>query len=189
MSSSPAKRTASCAPEATFQSMLAEALARAPGGVAVPALVVEGMVAGIAGLSGSCLIEGRLADLSQASGELIEWALSYPDPAAGELERLDRQSIWRDTTLEPLYSKESEPWSASGDRALILKVVAQLATDTGYESLTVPRIRSAAHVSRKKFTAYFDDVEDCYLAAHAVAFSLALKDRSRYVPRQDRSVF
>jgi AcrR family transcriptional regulator len=151
--------------EATFESMLAEAFARAPGGVIIPPLVVEGMVAGIAGVSRSCLIEGRLADLSEASGELIEWALSYPDRSASELEELDRQSIWRDTTLEPLFTKESEPWSASGDRALILKAVAELAVNAGYESLTAPRIRSAAHVSRKKFTAHFDDVEDCYLAA------------------------
>jgi AcrR family transcriptional regulator len=149
----------------TFEGMLTEALARAPGGVAVPPLVIEGMVAGIAGVSKNCLAEGRLADLSGASGELIEWALSYPDRAAGELEKLDRQSIWRDTTLEPLPAGEDKSWSATGDRALVLKAVAELVANAGYESLTAARIRSAAHVSRKKFTAHFDDAEDCYLAA------------------------
>ena len=156
--------------ERTFGGMLAEALARAPGGVAVPPLLAEGMVAGIASVSRGCLAEGRLARLSGASGELIEWALSYPGRPAGELERLDRQSIWRDTTLEPL--PESEPWPASGDRALILKAAAGLAASTGYESLTAARIRSAARVSRKKFTAHFDGAEDCCLAAleqHAAA--------------------
>lgn len=158
--------------ERTFQGMLAEAFARAPGGVAVPPLVVEGMVAGIIGVSRNCLTEGRLAELSEASGELLEWALSLPGRAAGELEKLDRQSIWRDTTLEPLPTGEDGPWSSSGDRALILKAVAELATNADYEGLTAARIRSVAHVSRKKFTAHFDDVEDCYLAAleqHAAA--------------------
>jgi AcrR family transcriptional regulator len=151
--------------ERNFEGMLAEAFARTPGGVLVPPLIVEGMVAGIAGVSRSCLIEGRLAELSKASGELIEWALSYPDRSASQLEKLDRQSIWRDTTLEPLPAGDGQPWSASGDRALILKAVAELAANAGYESLTAPRIRSVARVSRKKFNAYFDDVEDCYLAA------------------------
>jgi len=164
--------------EATFEGMLAESFARAPGGVAIPPLIVEGMVAGIAGVSRSCLIEGRLGELSRASGELIEWARSYPDPVAGELEKLDRQSIWRDTTLQPLSSKGSKPWSASGDRSLILKAVAGLATN-GYESLTAPRIRSAAHVSRKKFTAHFDDVEDCYLAALEQHVAVAMAQASR----------
>jgi AcrR family transcriptional regulator len=160
-----ASREQSLRAERTFEGMLAEALARAPGGVAVPPLVVEGMVAGIASVSRNCLVEGRLADLSEASGELIEWAMSYPDRAAGQLEKLDRQSIWRDTTLEPLPDGEGGQWAATGDRALILKAVAELAGNTGYESLTAARIRSSAHVSRKKFTAHFDDVEDCYLAA------------------------
>jgi AcrR family transcriptional regulator len=165
--------------EATFESMLAEAFARAPGGVLIPPLVVEGMVAGVVSVSRSCLIEGRLADLSEASGELIEWALSYPDQAAGELERLDRQSVWRDTTLEPLSAKESEPWAASGDRALILEAVAELATNAGYESLTAPRIRSAARVSRKKFTAHFDGVEDCSLAALEQHVAAAMAQAAR----------
>jgi AcrR family transcriptional regulator len=165
--------------ERAFEATLAEALARAPGGVTVPALVIEGMVAGIAGVSRSCLVEGRLAELFEASGELLEWALSLPDGSASELEKLDRQSIWRDTTLEPLPAGEDEPWPTSGDRALILKAVAGLAANAGYESLTAARVRSAAHVSRKKFNAHFEDAEDCYLAALEQHAGAAMAQASR----------
>jgi TetR/AcrR family transcriptional regulator len=172
-----ASREAASRAERIFEGMLAEAFARAPGGIAVPPLVIEGMVAGIAAVSRRCLLEDRLAELSDARGELIEWALSYPDRTAGELERLDRESIWRDTTLEPLLVDEGE--SARGDRALILTAVAELASNAGYESLTAPRIRSAAGVSRKKFNAYFDDVEDCWLAALEQRAGQAIAQASR----------
>jgi len=102
------------------------------------------------------------------SQELLDWALCFPDEAARELESLDRGLIWRDTTLEPLPGPSGgggNAFSATGDRALILAAVAEFAAAKGYASLTAPRIRSAAHVSRRKFDSYFDGVEDYYLAA------------------------
>jgi len=155
--------------ERIFEGMLEEAFARPPKGVVMPPMVVEGMVAGIASVSRSRLLAGTLPELSAASSDLIEWAVSYPGEAAAELATLDRQSIWRDTTLEPLAGPHSvgdgELWPSTGDRALILAATAELAAKHGYAKLTAPRIRSAAAVSRRKFEAYFDDLEDCYLAA------------------------
>jgi AcrR family transcriptional regulator len=162
---SPASRERAARAERIFGSMLAESLSRPPGGVLVPPMIIEGVVAGIASVSRASLLEGRLADLSDSSDDLIGWALSYPHRAARELESLDRQSVWRDTTLQPGSIGQGGLRPSTGDRSLILDAVAELAANAGYESLTVPRIRSAAHVSRKKFAAYFDDVEDCYLAA------------------------
>jgi AcrR family transcriptional regulator len=93
--------------------------------------------------------------------------MCHPHPAAAELIDLDRQSVWRDTTLESssAASKVGEAQSSTGDRALILNAVADLAARHGYAGLTAPRVRSAAGVSRRKFDAHFDDVESCYLAA------------------------
>jgi AcrR family transcriptional regulator len=154
--------------ECIFEGMLAESLARAPSGVRVPPLIIEGMVGGIAHVSRKHLIGDEVAKLSAASRELVEWALSYPDPSASQLIRLDQQSVWRDTTLEPLKRVSvngAEPWSATGDRAIILAATAELAVKRSYSGLTSARIRSAARVSRRTFDAYFDDPEDCYLAA------------------------
>jgi AcrR family transcriptional regulator len=154
--------------ERTFEGVLAEAFARTPEGVVVPPLIVQGMVAGVATVSRNRLLSGKVADLANNGGELVDWAMRYPDPVACELSRLDRQSVWRDTTLEALdgaASENADQRPSSGDRALILTAVADLAVANGYAALTAPRIRSAAAVSRRKFEAYFDGVEDCYLAA------------------------
>jgi AcrR family transcriptional regulator len=140
--------------------MLAECLARSPDGMAVPPLIIEGVVAGIAAVSREHLREGTVPELRAARDDLLEWSLSYADEAASELAALDRGSIWRDTTHEPL-----PPGPTKGDRALILSAVAELAARNGYSGLTAARVRSAAGVSRKKFDAYFEDLEDCYLAA------------------------
>lgn len=155
--------------ERLFEGMLAEAFGRSPKGVAVPPMVIEGMVAGIASVSRSHMLDGMVPRLSDASDDLVAWAISYPDEVATELSMLDRQSVWGDTTLEPLRSihtlSDGELWPSTGDRALILAAVAELVAKHGYSTLTAPRVRSSAGVSRRKFDAYFDDLEDCYLAA------------------------
>lgn len=155
--------------ERNFERMLAECFARTPRGVVVPPLVVEGMVAGIAGVAKGRLRAGKVKSLSESADQLIDWALGYVDPVAAELAGLDRETVWRDTALEPLpplsLNGDSEPRSSPGDRSLILEAVCDLAAANGYTGLTVPRIRSAAGVSRRKFDAYFDGLEDCYLAA------------------------
>lgn len=160
--------------ERVFEGMLAESLARTPGGVTIPPLVIEGMVGGIAHVSRSRLANGELAELSAASGELIEWALSYPDPSASQLAKLDQRSVWRDTTLEPLTYG-----STNGDRSIILAATAELSARSGYAGLTAARIRSAARVSRRTFDAYFDSLEDCYLAAIEQRVGEAIAQASR----------
>jgi len=169
--------------ERIFEGMLAESLARPPDGVAIPPLIVEGMVAGIAGVSKKRLLAGKVAELSKSSEKLVDWILSYPEPSAAKLAELDRQSVWRDTTLEPLplasVIGNGEPWPGSGDRGLILKAVADLAVANGYAKLTAPRVRSAAGVSRKEFEARFDGLEGCYLAALEQRAGEALGQASR----------
>ena len=154
--------------EQLFGGLLAECLARPPGGIVVPPLIIQGVVAGVATVSRNRLRSGRVVDLGASADELIDWALCYPSEVAAELVNLDRQSIWRDTTLEallPAAEKFAELWPASGDRALILSAAADLASTEKYSKLTTSRVRAAAGVSRKKFNAHFDDIEDCYLAA------------------------
>lgn len=169
--------------ERIFEGMLAECFARTPGGMVVPPLVVEGMVAGIAGVSRSRLLDGKVAQLSGSSQALVDWALCYSHRSVGKLAALDRRSVWRDTTLEPLTARSAngdhELWSSTGDRALILAAVAKLSASKGYAGLTAPRIRAAAGVSRRKFSSYFDDVEDCYLAALEQGVGEALAQAAR----------
>jgi AcrR family transcriptional regulator len=155
--------------ERIFEGMLVECFARAPDGVAVPPLLVEGMVAGVARVARNRLLTGRLSELRDSSDELIEWMLCCSDPAAVQLLDLDLRSVWRNTVLESFdssaFDDEVDPWPSTGDRALVLAAIAGLALENGWRGLTASRICSTAAVSRRKFSAYFDDVEDCYLAA------------------------
>jgi len=165
-----------------LENMLAECFARAPGGVAVPPLVVEGVVAGIVSVSKSRLLE-RVAELRDSREELIEWILCHLDAATIELVDLDRRSVWRNTMLEPFdrspLDEDSGSWPSRGSRANILAAVAELATEGGFRRLTAPRIRTAASVSRQEFDAYFENCEDCYLAAVEQRVGEALAHASR----------
>jgi AcrR family transcriptional regulator len=155
--------------ERIFEGMLAESFTRPPNGAVVSPMIVEGIVAGVATVSRRRLLAGSVAELQSSGEELVDWALAYPHKATAELAQLDRRPVWRDPALEPFadaaFSGDGESWSSIGDRALILAAVAELAVGGGYASLAAPRIRSAAGVSRRKFDALFESVEDCYLAA------------------------
>lgn len=166
--------------EQAFEGMLVECLSRPIDGVVVPPIVVAGMVGGVAGIARRRLRAEDVSGLWGSRDELVEWALCYPDDAATRLGRLDLQTVWRDTTLEPSSTSHSDVGGhTSGDRALILAAAARLAVSGGYASLTVPRIRSAASVSRRKFHAYFDDIEDCYLAVLELRTAEALAQAAR----------
>lgn len=169
--------------ERIFEGMLAESFARAPRGVVVPPMIVEGMVAGIASIARNRLLTNRLTELSDIGDDLVDWALSYPHQVTAELVNLDSQTAWRNTTLEPLTAPwaigDAEPWPATGDRARILAAVAEIAAKASYSELTAPRIRSAASVSRRKFETHFEGLEDCYLAAIELRASEAMAQAAR----------
>jgi AcrR family transcriptional regulator len=155
--------------ELTFEAMLGEGLARAPGGVVVPPLVIEGMVAGVAHVARMRLVAGRAAQLPKLEQDLVDWALCYPGEPAGALVELDIRSASKKGTGGSLEvsaaSGNGGGWRASGDRALILAAIAKLTASEGYGNLTVPRVRGAAGVSRRTFDSHFRGVEDCFIAA------------------------
>jgi AcrR family transcriptional regulator len=156
--------------DADFETMLAQSLARAPGGMRVPPLVVEGIRAGVARVARTRLLAGQDSDLSQLSEEMLEWALCFPGKSADLLADLDLQLIWRDTRLQPAVapSGEEDAGATTDDRTSILTSLTSItagATANGYGDLTVERIRRGAGVPRKVFKLYFEGVEDCFVAA------------------------
>jgi AcrR family transcriptional regulator len=148
--------------EATFAGIVGESFARAPDGMEVPALLVEGMMAGIVGVSRTRLLEGRVAEMG-VGGELMDWAMSFPSVSTASLAGLDVGTVWRNSALKAQAEVDIKEIDV-GDRASILSAVAKLAVD-GYSNLTVSRIRIGAGISRKTFNANFDGVEECFLVA------------------------
>jgi AcrR family transcriptional regulator len=152
--------------EGIFEKMIGESFARAPGGVKMPPLVLQGIVSGIARVVRDRLLADHEGELSSMAGALMEWALCYRWESIGVLSRLDSRPAAQRIAAEYAVADDPEAWvGPMDDRALILSAISRLTVSDGYETLTVPRIRAAAGVSRKAFDALYDDVDDCLLAA------------------------
>lgn len=130
-------------------------------GVATPPVLVKGVVAGAARVARVRLLAGRERELPALTGELLEWALSYRSPAAATLEGLGSASGLLVAPAAVSAARDEQ----GDDRARILDAVAQLAARDGYATLTAAGVAAAAGVSRKRFDAHFDDVQDCFMAA------------------------
>jgi AcrR family transcriptional regulator len=159
--------------------MLAEAFARPPDGVVLPPLVLEGMAAGVATVVRQRLLEGRKSQLRALKGELVDWAFSYFDKASGSLAQLDRRGLPAGKTFVPMTIETldgEEPSLQVADRARVLAAISELTVADGYSGLTIPRIRSAAGITRRRFDAVFENVEDGYLTAVELRVEEALTE-------------
>jgi AcrR family transcriptional regulator len=143
-----------------FAAMIEQSFARAPDGILVPALVVRGIVAGMARVARARLLDGRERELPALADELLEWVFCLRCPQATTLGELE------DPAMPP-----PRPGAVLGiegdedDRIRILDAVGRLAVREGYWQLTIPRVRSEAGVSRKSFDANFADMQACFMAA------------------------
>jgi AcrR family transcriptional regulator len=148
--------------EEMFEAMIARSFAGAPDGIAVPPLVIKGIVAGVHRVARARLLAGRAHELPDLADELLEWVLCFRCEAAAVVVRL------HDNEFPPpdgrIVRGENRGFG-DDDRARILEAVELLAARDGYWQLTVPRIRAAAGVSRKCFDEHFADVRGCFTAA------------------------
>ncbi len=140
-----------------FEALVAKNLALADGPPRLPPLVVKGIVAGGIRLARARLLSGHPRQLALDGDELLQWALSFCDGGAVRLRGLGTAGAAPLPATAPAMPLEDE-------RALILTATARLASRQGYATLTVPRIRAAAGVSRRSFDTHFEGVADCFLA-------------------------
>jgi AcrR family transcriptional regulator len=139
-----------------FEALVAKNFALADEAPRLPRLVVKGIVAGGGRMARARLLSGQPREPLDG-GELLEWALSFCDDEAVRLRGLAVAGA------PPLPAIATEVPLAD-ERALILAATARLASTEGYATLTVPRLRAAAGVSRRSFDANFKGVADCFLA-------------------------
>jgi len=162
-----------------FEALVAKNLALAGDAPRLPPLVVKGIVAGGSRLARARLLSGNSRQLALDGDELLQWALSFCDDDVVRLRDLGIAGPPRLPEAALLMPLEDE-------RALILAATAKLASKEGYATLTVPRVRAAAGVSRRSFDTHFEGVADCFLAtletlsdrtlAAAAPFYLAAED-------------
>jgi AcrR family transcriptional regulator len=140
-----------------FEALVEKSLARSDDAPWLPPLVVKGIVAGASRLARARLLSGHPRQLALDGNELLRWALSFCDDAAVRLRGLGAAAVPPSPEAAPAMPLEDE-------RALILAATAKLASEEGYATLTVPRVRAAAGVSRRSFDTHFEGVADCFLA-------------------------
>lgn len=188
---SPAARERASRIDSVFESMLAESFRRASDRVETPSLLVKGIVAGISRVTRALLLSDRQSALPGLSDELLQWALSYRDMAANELASLDRRSLQLSAHRHRLTQESTLNGSTNGahphedDRDLIITAVTKLAASEGFAQLTVPRVRVAAGVSRKRFDEHFRGVGDCFLAALESQAAAVLERTAAQSPGED----
>lgn len=140
-----------------FEALVAKNLALADDAPPLPPLVVKGIVAGGSRLARARLLSGHPRQLALDGEELLQWALSFCDDDVSRLRGLRAAGV-------PPLSQTALVLPLEDERALILAATAKLASKEGYATLTVPRVRAAAGVSRHSFDTHFEGVADCFLA-------------------------
>lgn len=166
-----------------FEALLRDSLIRSPEGVAVPSLVLKGIVAGIARVLSSRLLAGREGELPELVDELVEWALCVRGEAAIGPLQVDLSREAPSTAVTPetlgLQDRGGDVSLSFDERAVILSAAAKIATAEGFWRLTVPRIRGTAGVSRRSFDNHFKGVSDCFFALLASQMNSALAEAAR----------
>lgn len=140
-----------------FEALVAKNLALADDAPRLPPLVVKGVVAGGSRLARARLLSGHPRQLALDGEELLQWALSFCDEDVVRLRALGAAGAPPLPEAVPVVPLEDE-------RALILAAMAKLASKEGCATLTVPRVRAVAGVSRRSFDTHFEGVADCFLA-------------------------
>jgi AcrR family transcriptional regulator len=140
-----------------FEALMAKGLARAEDAPQLPSLVVKGIVSGGSRLAQARLLSGHPRQPALDGNELVGWALSFCEEDVARLGGLGAERVPSLSEAAPVVPLEDE-------RALILAATAKLARKEGCATLTVPRVRAAAGVSRRSFDAHFEGVADCFLA-------------------------
>jgi AcrR family transcriptional regulator len=140
-----------------FEALVAKNFAFADVAPRLPRLVVKGIVAGGGRMARAQLLSRRVREPALDGDELLEWALSFRDDEVVRLRGLGLAGA----SLLPVAVAEMP---LVDERALILAAMAKLASEGGYTTLTVSRVRATAGVSRRSFDTHFEGVADCFLA-------------------------
>ncbi len=146
--------------EAAFADLARRRFAELDEPVELPPLVARGLISGIGRVARRRVSRGRAAEFGADVGQLVDWALAISDVEAMSGLAARRPAESTGTRVGP--SPDRPP---GDERAMLVSAAARLATERGYEALTVADILATAGVSRPRFEAHFESVDDCFFAA------------------------
>lgn len=164
-----------------FEAMLKQAFDESESEQVVSPLTVIAIMAGIRGTVYRCIRRGEPELLPSLVGPLVEWALTYEEPAgettrravaAAELPvdlaamRPPREDATKPSWNEPPDSPRSR--ASLTQRERIIRGAAAVVIESGYAALSIPAISRAAGVSNQTFYEHFDNKRDAFLASFEI---------------------
>jgi hypothetical protein len=171
-----------------LEEVLAAAFSLAPRSLLAPRHLVAGMAAGIFRIARKTALARRCDELPDLAAAIVDWMATLPHV---ELLSLHPQTSAR----EKARQRETEPFPndparASGridedDRLRLMRAAAKLGAEEGLSSLTAPRVRAEAEVSRRRFDELFPDVRSCFLQAVAMTATSAANRAQRWALQYD----
>ncbi|HTR75444.1 MAG TPA: TetR family transcriptional regulator [Solirubrobacterales bacterium] len=154
-------------PVAAFEDLLRSSFSAAGARRTVAPRLLRAMAAGAVGVARSRVASRDVDELPRLADELADWAVSL-SVAADRRVVPHRNIAPRDTLAAARSSGDLRQTSAAAmgdERGRILVAVLRIAAADGYASLTVPKVRAEAGVSRRAFDARFDSTQDAFLVA------------------------
>ncbi|HVY97002.1 MAG TPA: TetR/AcrR family transcriptional regulator [Solirubrobacterales bacterium] len=129
---------------------------RIPGRQGMPPELVRGMVGGVQKAVYKRLLRGEEAELPGLAPRLWDWMLCVPPPP-GPLKPARRRSV------RPRKFEERQAASNPPDR--VLRALAAVVSEKGYQAATVADVVERAHTSQRTFYESFADKEAAMVAA------------------------
>jgi len=175
---------------------------------AIPAdLTVKVILGGIREVAAARLLENRISELPDLTGELTAWATSYPPSMPRELQgapvpRRPEPGEGPPPASERARRAEGRLPSGRHDlpRAVVVKsqrerivdATAAIVAEKGLAGLTIPEIASRANVSHETFYEMYPTKKDAFLGAQKVgmhqAFTIAVSAYEAHKPDWPRAV-
>jgi AcrR family transcriptional regulator len=171
-----------------LEEVLLAGFSLAPRSLLAPRHLIAGMAAGVFRIARKTALARRCDELPGLATAIVDWMATLPH---AELLRLHPKTSAREKRRE----REAEPFPndltrASGrveedDRLRVLRAAAKLAAAEGLQSLTAPRIRAEAEVTRRRFDELFPDVGTCFTEAVAMTATVAVCRSQRWALQFD----
>jgi len=167
----------------TFQGFVSTMLPEMPGREGMPPEILRAVIGGIRKVIHTRLYRGEEAELLELAPEMWDWATVYLPPPEPLRRPRGRPSV-RGPRLEGYDQAER-----------ILRALASVVSEKGYQAMTVGDIAARASISLSTFYANFADKEEAMLAAvdsgsaQMLASTLPAFRRSSDWPHQVRGAF
>ncbi len=157
-----------------FEALFRQSFEQSPSPIEVPPMTVRAIAAGIRGVVYRHLRAGSERLLPGLVEELTDWALGYQRPLTKTVQRVAAAAAKSQADLG-MESAEELGWSEPPDsprsraelsqRERIIRAVARLVVQGGYETLSIPTISATAGTSNQTFYEHFDSKLEAFLAA------------------------